>query len=470
MRTLKAGLVWRRARLRAAAPLSAATTATDPARNQLFRQNDDGTFVDATEESGLGDDGYGMGTALGDIGNDHHRRGAADRRLGFKPPIRRSRCKKTLQRKCLDTAKRLTYSPATDTFDPVSKPIQYARFAGLACQIPEPKAGDWVCSLRPDPSGGTSHMKGIRFGALAALAILCASALAQGKATIAVGEIEYKAMDSSEDKQYRAYGQDPRENTRAFVDMLTTALVKTNKFDVMERDRMNAILEEQGLTLMGVSSGGFDGNSLSLQGVDYILIGAITQYGQESSATKFGGFGQASEKAVMSVDVRVINIAKGQIGFADTVTAEASGGGGFTVGNVGTAGGSDESVLLGDVMRKTAKGVTNLIVTNIFPIKIVRVQENGEVMLNYGNSLLAAGNVLDVFSQGEAFVDPDTGEELGREEEFVAKLEVISAQPRFSKARIIQGDGIADGMLARVTNEIVDKKGETKEKRKRRLF
>ena len=313
-------------------------------------------------------------------------------------------------------------------------------------------------------------MKGIRFGALAALMLLCASALAQGKATIAVGEIEYKAMDSSEDKQYRAYGQDPRENTRAFVDMLTTALVKTNKFDVMERDRMNAILEEQGLTLVGVSSGGFDGDSLSLQGVNYILLGAITQYGQEASATQVGGFGQSSEKAVMSVDIRVIDVEKGQIGFADTVTAEASGKGGFSVGGIGQAADSDESVLLGDVMRKTAQSVTNLIVLNIYPIKIVTVQSNGEVMLSYGNSMLSEGNVLDVFSQGEAFTDPDTGEELGREEEFIGKLEVTSAQARFSKAKIIQGDGIAGGMLARITNEVVGKKGKVKEKRKRRLF
>ena len=36
--------------------------------------------------------------------------------------------------------------------------------------------------------------------------------------------------------------------------MVTTALVKTNKFDVMERDRMNAILEEQGLTLVPAAS------------------------------------------------------------------------------------------------------------------------------------------------------------------------------------------------------------------------
>ena len=50
-------------------------------------------------------------------------------------------------------------------------------------------------------------------------------------------------------------------------------------------------------------------------------------------------------------------------------------------------------------------------------------------------------------------------------------LEVTSAQARFSKAQIIAGEGsIADGMLARITNEVVDRKGKVKQKRKRRLF
>ena len=91
-------------------------------------------------------------------------------------------------------------------------------------------------------------------------------------------------------------------------------------------------------------------------------------------------------------------------------------------------------------------------------------------MLNYGNSLLSEGMVLDVFSQGEAITDYDTGEVIGHEEEMMGKLEVTSAQARFSKAIVIQGDGIAKDMLARITNEVVGKKGKVKEKRKRRLF
>lgn len=36
--------------------------------------------------------------------------------------------------------------------------------------------------------------------------------------------------------------------------MLTTALVKTRKFDVVERDRMAEILKEQSLTVAGIAS------------------------------------------------------------------------------------------------------------------------------------------------------------------------------------------------------------------------
>ena len=38
--------------------------------SRLFRQNDDGTFTDVTQASGLGDTGYGTGVAVGDIDND----------------------------------------------------------------------------------------------------------------------------------------------------------------------------------------------------------------------------------------------------------------------------------------------------------------------------------------------------------------------------------------------------------------
>ncbi|MHC5115341.1 MAG: CRTAC1 family protein [Planctomycetota bacterium] len=44
--------------------------AAAPPANRLFRHEPDGTFLDVTASSGLGDTGFGMGVAVGDVDND----------------------------------------------------------------------------------------------------------------------------------------------------------------------------------------------------------------------------------------------------------------------------------------------------------------------------------------------------------------------------------------------------------------
>lgn len=143
----------------------------------------------------------------------------------------------------------------------------------------------------------------------------------------------------------------------------------------------------------------------------------------------------------MAVDIRVLDVSNGSIKIAETVRQMVDGASAVEVNRVdslvgGRAGqflspgvsvgkGQSEGILLGEVMRRTAQNVTNMIVTTVYPIKIVAVNKDGEVILNYGNSLLQNGDSLEVFSQGEAFVDPDTGETLGQEEELVGKMSVF---------------------------------------------
>lgn len=59
-------------------PRNSATATTGPGkstgpRNRLFLQTASGTMEDRTDESGLGDTGYGMGVAIGDLDNDGDR-------------------------------------------------------------------------------------------------------------------------------------------------------------------------------------------------------------------------------------------------------------------------------------------------------------------------------------------------------------------------------------------------------------
>ena len=110
-----------------------------------------------------------------------------------------------------------------------------------------------------------------------------AESAAYKKVTIGVGNIEYRAKDSDSTNRFRAISRSGpgaiREDSRAFVSMITTALVKTRKFTVIERDRMGEILQEQDMATSGLTRGGYRKKKLSMAGVQYILTGAITEFG-----------------------------------------------------------------------------------------------------------------------------------------------------------------------------------------------
>ena len=299
------------------------------------------------------------------------------------------------------------------------------------------------------------------------------------KVTIGVGKIEYRAELSEADKNRRAYGiRGPAENTEAFVDMLTTALVKLKKFNVIERDRMNDLLKEQALGESGIIDESTAHKLGSVQGIDYVLLGAITQYGIDKKGIGTRGllgrfdFAAGREKARMTVDIKIIDVETGSIAIAETVTETAEGAKAIETRQV--AASSSSGQVLSDVMRKTANSVVHLIVSTLYPIKIVNLSSSGAIMLNYGSGLLQKKQVFDVFSQGEEIIDPDTGEVLGCEEEKIGRIEVTSVQAKFSKAKVLVGaDKIKRGMICRlVSKEQLEReeKAKQKPKKKRLLF
>lgn len=295
----------------------------------------------------------------------------------------------------------------------------------------------------------------------------------KGKFKIGIGEIEYRAEMSRADKDRHAYGlRTPAENTKAFIDMLTTAIAKTRKFELVERDRMADILKEQALGESEVIEEESAQKLGTMKGVDYIILGAITEYGIQSKGLGGKGFGIASSKAVMAVDIRIIDAATGAIAIAETVSENKRASGGLAV--KGFEAGEKNEKVLSDVMRECANSIANLVVSTIYPVKIVSVGKTGTIMVNYGKGFLGKGDVLDVFSQGEEIVDPDTGEVLGSEEEKVGRIKITDVQAKFSKGKAVVGaDKVARGMICRKVskNQLErEKKAEKKAKKKKGLF
>lgn len=102
-------------------------------------------------------------------------------------------------------------------------------------------------------------------------------------------------------------------------DMLITALVKTKKYRVYERNRLKSIMKEQKLQMSGAVDMSTAVQIGKLVGAKYIITGAVTEYGVAKSGAHGGGlFNLGKQRYETTVDVRAVNVQTGEIVFADT--------------------------------------------------------------------------------------------------------------------------------------------------------
>ncbi len=294
----------------------------------------------------------------------------------------------------------------------------------------------------------------VALGVVAALAA-SATAGAQGKPVVAIGQLEVTAQNISCEGWDRSFHDCNRDLSEGFRAMLETAIIKTGKMDVMERQQMDAIMIEQGLGEIGLTTAG--GRIGGLTGVDYYVYGTITRFGVRtggfsvSGSSGVGGFanrrgrgllgGGVSKSTLeteMGVDLKVTDVSTGHIVIADAVSSTVQQGSSFAIGGLRREEVSGDP--FADVQEVVAARIAEQIVTSRTPIKVIQIQRDGTLILNYGEVFFAPGDRLAAFSVGEAIVDPDTGEVLGAEETPAGMVEVTAAEPRFSRARPV-GDG-----------------------------
>ncbi len=81
--------------------------------------------------------------------------------------------------------------------------------------------------------------------------------------------------------------------------------------------------------------------------------------------------------------------------------------------------------------------------------RIVQVK-GGQIYLNTGASGgILAGDEFDVFREGEALVDPESGLNLGAELAQIGKVQVVEVQEKFSKAIVVSGSGFEKGNVVK---------------------
>jgi curli biogenesis system outer membrane secretion channel CsgG len=212
------------------------------------------------------------------------------------------------------------------------------------------------------------------------------------------------------------------------TDILITELVKSGKFIVIERDKMDKIMEEQKLGQSGAIDPSTAAKVGKILGLNAIVTGSISQFGVKSEGKDFLVTQSKQQIVECTVDVRVVDAETGRVLLADSgkgVARKASG----TVLGMGNKSKYDET-LEGEALRAAIVKFVDNIISQVnkkpWSCRVAAVKD-GKIYLNAGEEAgLEVGQKLKVFSQGAEILDPTTGLVIGQEENELGVIKVAS--------------------------------------------
>ena len=188
-------------------------------------------------------------------------------------------------------------------------------------------------------------MKRVSILALCGVALLAmvavptlSSAAASDKPRVAVLEFKNKA-----DNQWWYHG-----GAEAAQDVFVTELFKSGKFRVLEREQLAAIMQEKNLSLSGDVDPKTAMKIGKILGVNYLLTGAVTEYGNTDVSGGGGGVFAGKRKFVAALNARLIDVSTGEVVWADDASQEESS---VRVSVFGVGGGVDDNRMFDKVMK-----------------------------------------------------------------------------------------------------------------------
>lgn len=277
---------------------------------------------------------------------------------------------------------------------------------------------------------------------LAAALLMAPSLTLAAKPTIAVlaFDVDTRATIFGENYVTSAVIED---KTHFLTGDLVTQLVKSRRFDVVERSRVDDLMKEQEFSDSGFISAETAVQVGKMIGADYFVMGKIEhlQAGLETKAVPYGN-GKTQQQGVgeMIVNLRVVDSRGGKIVAAEKFTIE------FKETKVKSPG-----VFVENLREQAAREIVSTVVERVFPLKVVSVANGIAVINRGGGASFKVGTALAVYEQGEEIKDPDTDESLGFDEAKIGELKVIEVLDKTSKAEIVSGaDVIKKGTVVRV--------------------
>lgn len=264
---------------------------------------------------------------------------------------------------------------------------------------------------------------------------------------------------------------------RGIADLTVKYLVQDGTYSVIERKAMDKILTEQNFSNSDRANPASAAKLGKLLGVDAIIVGSVTQFGNDTKNTNVGGgggpwggygvggFGHKKTKAIVAVDARIVDIDTAEILGVAAGKGESSrestsllgGGGGWHGWGSGAVdfGSSDfQQTILGEAVNAAVKQMSGELITDNSKLQtrtvkvegLVAAVDGGQIILNVGGRAgLKVGDQLSVERVTKEIKDPATGQVLRRMSSQVAVIKLTDVDDISAVGTIVSGSGVKVG-------------------------
>jgi len=268
---------------------------------------------------------------------------------------------------------------------------------------------------------------------------------------------------------------------KGIADLVVTDLVKDGTLSVVERKKLQAILEEQNFSNTDRANPTSAAKIGKVLGVNAIVVGSITQFGMEDKSVNVGGIlgriggfgggnvGTKQGKASVVIDARIVDVDTGVIlaVASGKGTSKRSGlllggaggsGGGFGAGEIDMSSGNFQDTVLGEATRAAVQDLTAKLISQAGKIAATIVAIEGMVadatgdtlIINVGkNAGVTVGMKLSVERVTREVKDPASGKVLRKITSPIGEIQVTEADDVSAVAKVVSGQGFKVGDIVK---------------------
>jgi curli biogenesis system outer membrane secretion channel CsgG len=264
---------------------------------------------------------------------------------------------------------------------------------------------------------------------------------------------------------------------KGITNLLITDLVKDGSYSVIERQALDKLMTEQNFSNSNRADPASAAKLGKLLGVDAIIIGAITEFGNETQKKNLGGgggnwggfglggIGHSNSKANVGINARVINVETGEIlGVAEgtgqssrSSTSLLGGGGdwhGWGGGNADFGSSNFQQTIIGEATKSAVDQLSTNLIADApkVPVQVLKIDglvaavDGGQIVLNVGTKAgVHAGDQLEVVRVTKEIKDPATGAVIRRLTTSVGMVKATDVDDGSAVCTAVTGSGFQVG-------------------------